>query len=376
MESRELKFIITGGGTGGHIFPAIAIADALKRRFPSSKILFIGAEGRMEMERVPKAGYPIKALPVLGLDRKHLLRNFKVIFKFFKAIKLAKRYTFDFAPHFVIGVGGYASAPTVLTAQNLGIPTLIQEQNSYAGVANKKLAARAKAICVAYEGMERFFPKERIVLTGNPIRHEIEQIPLPPRAMSLQKFQFCNTSAPTIVAVGGSLGAKTINESLESKIKQIAQSQINLLWQTGKSFYARALDALKILSNEEQKYITIVPFIDDMAAAYSVADLLISRAGASTISEIQSLGKASILVPSPNVAEDHQTHNARALADRGAAVMVTDSEARERLVSEAIELVQNLDKCKAMAEQVYAMRLPNSADYIVNIIEGLLKNEA
>ena len=310
MTNRNYRFIVTGGGTGGHIFPAVAIADALRRRYSSCEILFVGAEGRMEMERVPRAGYPIKAIPVAGLDRRHLLRNFGVLAKLLKAIRLAKQYTLDFQPDLVIGVGGYVSAPTVLSAQKLGIPTLLQEQNGFAGVANKRLAKRARAICVAYEGMERFFPADKIHLTGNPIREVIEKKPLPSREVAMEKLGFIHRESPTLVMVGGSLGALTLNESIESGLEAISASGINLLWQTGKTFFPRAKQTVEKLSHEAQSYILPVPFIDDMPLAYAASDLMISRAGASTISVIQCLGKAAILVPSPNVAEDHQTHNA------------------------------------------------------------------
>lgn len=364
--------MITGGGTGGHIFPAVAVADALRRRYATCEILFVGAEGRMEMERVPKAGYDIKALPVVGLDRRHLLRNFRVVQKFFKAIKLAKRYTVDFQPDLVVGVGGYVSAPTVLTAQNLGIPTLIQEQNSFAGVANKKLAPRAKAICVAYEGMEKFFPSEKITLTGNPIREVIEKKPLPDKVEAMKRLGLCHVESLTIVVVGGSLGAKTLNESMAGGLQAIAEKGINLLWQTGKSFYPEAKSLVDSLPLELRDFVVPLPFIEEMPAAYAVSDLMISRAGASTISEIQCLGKAAILVPSPNVAEDHQTHNAQALVSKEAATMVTDADARTKLVTEALRIVQDSDLLQQFSENVQAMKLPDAADHIVEIIDRIL----
>ncbi len=369
------RFMITGGGTGGHIFPAIAIADALKRRFNNCEILFVGAEGRMEMERVPQAGYPIKAIPISGLDRKNLLRNIGVIIKFIKGIKLAKRYIQDFEPDVVIGVGGYVSAPTVLTAQNMGIPTLIQEQNSYAGVANKRLATKANAVCVAYQGMDRFFPANKIVLTGNPIRENIEKLPLPIRSEALERFGVTDVMRPTVVSVGGSLGALTINESLADGLKKIAEAGITLIWQTGKSYQKKAQIASEQLPTNLREHIIIVPFIDDMASAYSCADLLISRAGASTISEIQCLGQPTILVPSPNVAEDHQTHNAQALVNKNAAEMIVDANARTCLVDAAIALVTNKTKLSELGNNAHSMHLPNSADHIIDIISGLLKEK-
>lgn len=372
MTNRNYRFIVTGGGTGGHIFPAVAIADALRRRYSSCEILFVGAEGRMEMERVPRAGYPIKAIPVAGLDRRHLLRNFGVLAKLLKAIRLAKQYTLDFQPDLVIGVGGYVSAPTVLSAQKLGIPTLLQEQNGFAGVANKRLAKRARAICVAYEGMERFFPADKIHLTGNPIREVIEKKPLPSREVAMEKLGFIHRESPTLVMVGGSLGALTLNESIESGLEAISASGINLLWQTGKTFFPRAKQTVEKLSHEAQSYILPVPFIDDMPLAYAASDLMISRAGASTISEIQCLGKAAILVPSPNVAEDHQTHNALALVKKEAASMVSDTDARAHLVEEALRLIQDHTKLKRFAQNALTMRLPDAADRIVEIIDHIL----
>lgn len=372
MTNRNYRFIVTGGGTGGHIFPAVAIADALRRRYSSCEILFVGAEGRMEMERVPRAGYPIKAIPVAGLDRRHLLRNFGVLAKLLKAIRLAKRYTLDFQPDLVIGVGGYVSAPTVLSAQKLGIPTLLQEQNGFAGVANKRLAKRARAICVAYEGMERFFPADKIHLTGNPIREVIEKKPLPSREEAMEKLGFIHKESPTLVVVGGSLGALTLNESIESGLEAISASGINVLWQTGKTFFPRAKQVVEKLSHEAQSYILPVPFIDDMPLAYAASDLMISRAGASTISEIQCLGKAAILVPSPNVAEDHQTHNALALVKKEAASMVSDTDARAHLVEEALRLIQDHAKLERFAQNALTMRLLDAADRIVEIIDHIL----
>lgn len=382
MEDTQLRFIITGGGTGGHIFPAIAIADALRRRYPSCDILFIGAEGKLEMEWVPKAGYEIKSIPLSGLDRKHLLRNFKVFFQFFRGINLAKKYLQDFRPHCVIGVGGYVSAPTVLTAQAMGIPTLIQEQNSFAGVANKRLARKADVICVAYEGMDRFFPKEHIILTGNPIRETIEKKPLPSRKAALKSFCFTTEERPTILVVGGSLGALTINESIASELPLLIQHGVRILWQTGKSFYPKATKLLQEIDSKSNTtseggntLIKAVPFIDDMASAYAIADLLIARAGASTISEIQYLGLPSILVPSPNVAEDHQTHNALALVNKGAAKLVRDNEARMKLVHEAVALVSNHEELVRIKKNALEMRLPNAANRIVDEINLLICHE-
>lgn len=374
MSKQSYRIMISGGGTGGHVFPAIAIADALRRRYPNCEILFIGANGRMEMERVPQAGYEIKGLPVSGLNRKKLLSNIKVLFRLFRSIKLAKRYVLDFKPDLAVGVGGYASLPALLTAQNLGIPTVLQEQNSYAGMANKRLAPHAAAICVAYREMERFFPSEKIYLTGNPIRPEIELNPLPCREEAARRLGFKELEKPIIISVGGSLGALTLNESLAIGLEDIAKAGVGLLWQTGKGFLKTAQTRLETLPEALRGNIVIVPFIDNMADAYAVSDLLISRAGASTVSEIQLLGLPSILVPSPNVAEDHQTRNAEALVSNNAAEMVTDAQARELLVVRALELVKEKSELAMLGENVRKMALPHSADKIVDIISRLLSH--
>lgn len=368
----QKKFIISGGGTGGHIFPAIAIADALKSRYPDSQILFIGAKGRMEMEKVPQAGYAIKALPIMGLDRKRLWRNFLLIFKLIRSIRLAKKYIKEFQPTAVIGVGGYASLPTLLTAQEMGIPTFIQEQNSFAGKANKTLASRAKAICVAYEGMDRFFPAEKLFLTGNPIRKEIEREALPSKVEASERLAIETQDRPVIVVVGGSLGALTINESVQAHLEEIANAGIALLWQTGKKYIDTAEKRIAMLPIEQQCYIKATPFIQKMADAYAIADLMISRAGASTVSELQLLGQPSILVPSPNVAEDHQTHNAMALSSRHAAILVSDLDAPKELVKTAITLVEDRDQLARISQNAKAMALPSAADKIVDIIDTTL----
>ena len=357
-KNRKPRVIIGGGGTGGHIFPAISIADELKRRF-NADILFVGAENRMEMTRVPEAGYEIIGLPVAGFDRKHIFRNIKVISLLLKSMKTAKKIIDDFKPDIAIGVGGYASGPILKAAQKKGIPTLIQEQNSYAGVTNKMLAKKAGCVCVAYEGMERFFPKETIVLTGNPIRKTL----LSNRKGTKEARESFGLSPnkKTLLVVGGSLGALTVNESLEKGIKRLADEGIQVIWQTGKNFGDRGNTAAKGL-----KGIVVTPFISDMAAAYKAADVVVSRAGASSISELQCLGKAAILVPSPNVAEDHQTHNARALSDRGAAVMVTDADARNSLVDAAISLLADEGKRVSMEKEISKMALHDSDAKIVD----------
>lgn len=374
MEGTKRSFIIAGGGTGGHIFPAIAIADALRRAYPSCSILFIGAEGRMEMERVPRAGYPIKGIAISGFDRKRLLRNLKVLYQLFRGVREAKRNVREAAPDCVIGVGGYVSAPALLAAQQLHVPTVIQEQNSFAGIANRRLARRVDAICVAYEGMERFFPKKKLVLTGNPIREALEKKPLPSKKEALEQLALpLNEHSPMLLVVGGSLGARTINQTIEQALPQLAQEGIGLLWQTGKHYINRAEEALATLPEEAQKRMRAVAFIDNMPAAYTACDLMVARAGASTISEIQCLGVASILVPSPNVAEDHQTHNAMALVRKEAALLVSDANAPKELARLVIETIQDKEKLTHLGENVHAMHLGNAADQIVQVIKAVAK---
>ena len=326
MERRRYRILISGGGTGGHIFPALSIANALKRRLDAD-ILFVGAENRMEMEKVPAAGYPIKGLPVAGFDRKRLWRNFGVLLKLRRSLGMARRIVRDFKPDIAIGVGGYCSGPTLKAAQKAGVPTLLQEQNSYAGVTNKLLARRAEKICVAYDGMDRFFPADRIIKTGNPVRKALTE-----RARERHEARACfglNTERPTLLVIGGSLGALTVNESMEAALGRLVDSGMQVIWQTGKNFGDRGLKAAKGLRG-----VVVTPFITDMASAYAAADLVVSRAGAGSISELELLGKPCVLVPSPNVAEDHQTKNAMALVERGAAVL------RVHDVAEAVQAVK------------------------------------
>lgn len=354
----ELKVIVSGGGTGGHIFPAISIANAVRELRPDAKILFVGAEGRMEMQRVPAAGYEIVGLPVQGFDRKNLFKNISVLWKLMKSRRMAKRIISDFQPNVVVGVGGYASGPTLNMAAKAGIPTLIQEQNSYAGVTNKLLARSARKICVAYEGMERFFPEENIVFTGNPVRQNL----LAP-SMTYQEAvaQFgLEDKKRTVLIVGGSLGARTINESVLSCLELIRQQdEVQFIWQTGSFYHNEIADALRRAGRPENLIVT--DFISDMAAAYTVADLVISRAGAGSISEFCLLGKPVILVPSPNVAEDHQTKNALALVKKGAAVYIKDDEARQTLISRAIALVQEPLQLKELSDNILTLAKPNAA---------------
>lgn len=357
---KHLKVIISGGGTGGHIFPAISIAGALKELRPDVEILFVGAEDRMEMQRVPAAGYEIKGLPVAGFDRKHLLKNISVLWKLMKSRRMARRIIKDFKPDVAVGVGGYASGPTLNMAAKMGVPTLIQEQNSYAGVTNKLLAKSAKRICVAYEGMERFFPAEKIMLTGNPVRQALLDCKLS-RAEAIVKLGF-DPVRPLILIVGGSLGARTINESVLHQLKLVSESRVQIVWQTGGYYFKEIKAKLSDLGCPQNLKVT--DFINHMDEAYRAADLVISRAGASSISELCLLGKASILVPSPNVAEDHQTKNARALADRGAALFVADDEACEKLLPLAVATAKDINTLKQIAEQAKAMALPDSAKII------------
>ena len=359
------KVLISGGGTGGHIFPALSIADELRGRL-NADILFVGANGRMEMTRVPEAGYKIIGLPVAGFDRKRPWRNVKVIAKLISSMVKARKIIKDFKPEIVVGVGGYASGPVLKAAQKAGIPTLIQEQNSYAGVTNKLLAKKADSICVAYDNMERFFPADRIVKTGNPIRQRLLTGDLT-RKEALESFGL-SPDRKTLLVVGGSLGALTINESLEKGLKDIVAKGIQVIWQTGKNFGNRGPEAAKGL-----KGVVVTQFISDMAAAYKSADLIISRAGAASISELQALAKPVILVPSPNVAEDHQTHNAMALASRGAAILVKDAEARDSLVNQALSLISDNQKLKEMSEKIGEMGITDSAKRIGNEVMRLLK---
>ncbi|WP_297073106.1 undecaprenyldiphospho-muramoylpentapeptide beta-N-acetylglucosaminyltransferase [uncultured Duncaniella sp.] len=360
------RVLISGGGTGGHIFPALSIANAVKRRYPEADILFVGAQGRMEMERVPAAGYPIEGLPVAGFDRKRLWRNFGVLLKLWKSLRKARRIVRDFKPDIAIGVGGYASGPVLKQAQKQGIPTLLQEQNSYAGVTNKLLAKKAKAICVAYDGMERFFPAEVIVKTGNPVRKDLEGCTLSQK--EAKKQLGFDEDKPLVLTVGGSLGARTVNEAVAASLQLLRDKGVNLMWQTGR--YGEAEFQAKAKEFDNVKATT---FISDMATAYRAADLVVSRAGAGTISELQNLGKACILIPSPNVAEDHQRHNAEALSTRGGAVMILDADAVTTLPSTLSDLIDNPGKREALSREISKMALKDADEKIVDKITEILK---
>ena len=363
-----MRILISGGGTGGHIFPALAIANAVKRRNPKAEVLFVGAEGRMEMERVPAAGYEIVGLPVAGFDRRRLWRNFGVLWKLWRSMRKAKRVLRDFRPDVAVGVGGYASGPMLKEAQKRGIPTLIQEQNSYAGVTNKLLAANARRICVAYEGMERFFPAEKIVMTGNPVRSNIMDVKLS-REDAKRQLGF-NPNRPLVVVVGGSLGARTINDSMKLAVEGLLKSGVSVLWQTGKLYADECRDAVSAIDDAN---LQVTPFVGRMDLAYRAADLMVSRAGASTISELQLVGMPAVLVPSPNVAEDHQRKNAEALVGRDAAVMILDKDCRETLGDVVTGLLREPSRRDAIAANVRAMASEGADEAIVDEIMVMMK---
>ena len=376
----KYKIIISGGGTGGHLFPALSIANEIKHRFPDADILFVGAENRMEMERVPAAGYRIIGLPVTGFNRKNLIKNFKVIFRLIKSLRIAKKIIRDFKPDVAIGVGGYASGPTLWMASSLHIPVLIQEQNSYAGLTNKLLGKRAAKICVAYKGMEKYFPEARIVVTGNPVRKELELIGIELEGYGVrgtgygvrgtgyvvqgtgygilnEAFAYfgLETGKPVLLILGGSLGARTLNNSIQNGLKTLMDAGIQVIWQTG-----------RMMKNNAGKGVWCSDFISRMDYAYTVADVVISRAGAGTLSELCLLKKAVILVPSPNVAEDHQTKNARTLSDNNAAVLIPDREAEEKLVPTALELLKNKERLGTLSDNIALFAQQDSAKRIVD----------
>ncbi len=367
-----MKFVISGGGTGGHIFPAVSIANALKEMCPDAEILFVGALGRMEMQRVPLAGYRIVGLPVKGLLRPlWRLGNIRILWDFLKSKHMVKRILKEFRPDVAIGVGGYASSATLNAAYELGIPCLIQEQNSFAGLTNRSLAKKASCICVAYEGMERFFPKDRILLTGNPVRQNLLDTSLSREEAS--KAFGLNPAIPTILLIGGSLGARTLNESVLGSLDSIASSPVQFIWQTGGYYRDYIAGELQAKGKPSNLYVT--DFISRMDQAYKAADLVISRAGASSISELCLLGKPSILVPSPNVAEDHQTHNAMALVHRGAALYVKDVDAPHELVPLALKTVMQPEKLQALSKNAYEMAYKDSAKVIAQEVLKLVRKK-
>ena len=362
----DIRVIVSGGGTGGHIFPALSIANAVKAKCPEAEILFVGAENRMEMQRVPAAGYRIIGLPVSGFDRKNLLKNIAVLWRLMKSRCKARRIIRDFAPHVAVGVGGYASGPTLKEAGAMGIPTLLQEQNSYAGVTNKLLAKQAACICVAYEGMERFFPKEKIKLTGNPVRQNLLDATIT-HDEAVRTFGL-DPARKTVLIVGGSLGARTLNESMLAAWDALKDSDVQFIWQTGKYYYD---DITRQLEGRELPNVHVCDFISSMDAAYAAADLVISRAGAGSISEFCLLGKAVILVPSPNVSEDHQAKNALALVHKDAALYVKDVDAPTVLIPLALDAVKDEARLSALSQNILTLAFHHSAEVIADEVIAL-----
>lgn len=367
QQSETPRIIISGGGTGGHIFPAISIANALKLLLPNAEILFVGALGRMEMERVPQAGYTIVGLPVKGFDRKSLLRNIPVAIDLIRSMAIARRIIRDFRPQVAIGVGGYASGPVLRAANAKGIPVVLQEQNSYAGVTNKLLAQKAAVICVAYDGMQRYFPAKKIVKTGNPVRNDLLSI----RRGDPAAYEFFGLvpGKKTLLIIGGSLGARTINQSIMAHMEGLSRSGVQVIWQTGRYYFE---EARKASENYQDSSLVVTDFISRMDYAFSVADVVVSRAGAGTISELCLLAKPVILVPSPNVAEDHQSKNAMALVNKEAALVVTDSEAKDKLVEVALGLLQQPEKMERLSENIKALAENDSAGRIAEQVLKIL----
>ena len=355
-----MRYLISGGGTGGHIFPAVSIANALKELDPEAEILFVGALGRMEMERVPQAGYEIVGLPVRGFDRKKPWKNVSVLIDLSKSIRQVKKIIRDFKPNVGVGVGGYASGAAMWAAAKMGIPILLQEQNGFAGVTNKILKDKAVKICVAYEGMEKFFPADKIILTGNPVRQNL-----------LDGRKSKDDGRKTLLIIGGSLGARTINEAVIAGLKELTNEGLKVVWQTGKVYYEKCKAAWEAAGSPAN--IECLDFLSDMPDRYANADLVISRAGASSISEICLLGKPAILVPSPNVAEDHQTHNAMALVNKDAAVLVRDAEAAEKLIATALELLNDSKRLKTLQTNVLKLAQKDSAKRIAEEVIALAK---
>jgi UDP-N-acetylglucosamine--N-acetylmuramyl-(pentapeptide) pyrophosphoryl-undecaprenol N-acetylglucosamine transferase len=368
--SENLKIIVSGGGTGGHIFPAISIANEIREMVPECEILFVGAEGRMEMERVPAAGYKIVGLPVMGFPRKPGISLFKFFINLARSLRVARRLIKQFKPDVVVGVGGYASGPILRVATKLKFPSLIQEQNSYAGVTNRLLSKRVSKICVAYDNMERFFPAAKIVHTGNPVRKNL--IGLSGLRNEALAYFGLKGDKKVIVVVGGSLGARTLNESVMASLVLIGQRNVDVIWQTGKYYYP---EMMKRLEATGSKNLHVHEFLSRMDYAYAVADIVISRAGAGTISELCLVQKPAVLVPSPNVAEDHQTKNAMALVNKGAAVMVEDIHSKEKLFKVTLELLTNHDKLKSMSENIAKLAKPNAATDIATIVLELAKGK-
>ena len=368
-----MKAIVSGGGSGGHIFPAVAIANAIVKRCPEAEVLFVGAEGRMEMEKVPAAGYPIVGLPIAGLQRKltpgNIVKNLQLPFRMLKSRRKVRRVLRDFQPDIVVGVGGFASEPTLKAAAQMGFKTLLQEQNSYAGLTNKMLAKDARTICVAYDGMSRFFPGEKIVFTGNPVRADIENITVS-NAEGRSHFDL-SAEGRVLLSVGGSLGARTINQMILNHLHFFRENKIQLIWQTGRWMYDEAVRAVEAAGVGE--WVKVHQFISRMDMAYAAADVVISRAGAIAISELCIVGKPVVLVPSPNVAEDHQTKNALALVDKGAAVMVRDADCDNQCLPQVLSLFEHSAEREKMSTAIQRLAVRGAADKIVDEIEKIVK---
>jgi UDP-N-acetylglucosamine--N-acetylmuramyl-(pentapeptide) pyrophosphoryl-undecaprenol N-acetylglucosamine transferase len=365
---RHRRVIISGGGTGGHIFPAISIANALRKIDPEIDILFVGAEGKLEMEKIPAAGYDIVGLPVAGFNRKNLFKNIPVLIKLVKSLNLARRIVRDYKPDVVVGVGGYASGPVLRQAGKIGIPLLIQEQNSFAGITNKLLSKKASVICVAYEGMEKYFPSEKIIKTGNPVRQNFDNL----KNIKKEALDFFNLkeNVPVVLVLGGSGGAGSINESLSENLQAVIDSGCQWLWQTGKYYFE---DVNALVSIIPSKNIKVHGFIDRMDYAFASADLIITRAGAGTISELCLVGKPVILIPSPNVTEDHQTKNATALSERNAAILIPDNQALMNLVKTAISLISDKEKRDSLSENIIKMADREADKRIAEEVMKLIK---
>ncbi|TVQ88288.1 MAG: undecaprenyldiphospho-muramoylpentapeptide beta-N-acetylglucosaminyltransferase [Bacteroidetes bacterium] len=368
-QPKNLKVIIAGGGTGGHVFPAIAIANAIRSKAYNAMILFVGAKGRLEMKKVPAAGYHIVGLNIAGLQRRLTWKNLLVPFKLFDSLIRSKNIIKRFRPDVVIGVGGYASGPILRAAAKQGVPTLIQEQNSYAGLTNKLLAKKVDKICVAYEGMEKFFPKDKIYLTGNPVRNDI--LKAPGKKQEALAYFNLSINKKVVLMVGGSLGALSMNEAMKSSLKLLVFNDVQLIWQTGKNYYQTAWEAV---TGMEKFGIVVSAFIDRMDLAYAACDLVVSRAGAIAVSEICALQLPSVLVPSPNVAEDHQTKNAMALVNLNAAVLVTDKDAQKELGPAIIDLIFDEDKIFKLKENIARMSYRDAANNIASMAMSLVKN--
>ncbi len=377
MQYKPIRAIISGGGTGGHIFPAVSIANKLKELNPETEILFVGAEGKMEMEKVPAEGYRIVGLPMVGMQRqlslKNLLNNLTVPFRVLDSVRRAKAIVKEFKPDVAVGVGGFASAPLLWAATGMHVPAVIQEQNGFAGLTNKLLGGRVQSICVAYEGMEQFFPKEKLVMSGNPIRTAVSQPATPAMKAEAMEFYHLDPSKQHIFVVGGSLGSGTLNRSMRHWIQDGCPGgeNVEVIWQCGK-YYKKETDAF-MAAHPDVKGITAYDFIARMDLAYAAADVVISRSGASTVSELCAMGKATIFVPSPNVAEDHQTHNAMALVRKGAALLVKDSEALDELLPTALALLQSPDRIQQLEKNALAMALTNASQIICDEIYKVIK---